>query len=184
MKELTAARRYAEALLEVAVERDKVQNIEEQINLLAEIYNKNQDLQQYLKNPLMGWKAKVEGIKEIFSGQFDEEIILLVVNLIKKEKASIIPRVSKMYDDLADEYFGVVKVKASTARSLDEDEQKKLKSKLENLLEGQEVEITYTVEESLLAGVKLNIGDHVLDGSLSGKMEQFEGVLFGQETIQ
>lgn len=184
MNELTAARRYAKALLEVAVEREKVRDLEEQVNLLTEIYQKNEDLQQFLNNPLVDREEKEEGIKEILSGQFDEEIILLVVNLIRKEKASILPDVSRMYDDMADDHFGVVKVRAHTARSLDEEEQHKLESKLERLLDGQEVEISYQVEDSLLAGLKLYIGNHIIDGSLSGKMERFEQALFDQQTMQ
>lgn len=183
MSEYTLAKRYAKALLDVADERDCVRDIEEQIVQLKDIYENDEYLGPVLENPLIDRQEKQSIVQDTLSEHFREELMNLLLLMIEKGRAELIPYVSDSYDRLADERFGVVKVEARSAQPLSDDEVRELKNQLKRLFDGQSVEVNWTEDPDLLAGMKIRVGDHVLDGSLAGRIDELEESLSGQESL-
>jgi F-type H+-transporting ATPase subunit delta len=183
MSEYTLAKRYAKALLDVADERDSVREIEEEMVQLKSLYEEDEYLGQVLENPLIDRQEKQDIVKDTLSDYFGEEVMNLLNLMIEKGRAEIIPHVTDAYDRLADDRFGVVRVRACSARPVSDAVQAELQEQLERLLDGQKVDLTCEEDPELLAGIKIRIGDHVLDASLEGRIKDLEESLVQQQSL-
>lgn len=183
MSEYTLAKRYAKAVLDVADDRDSVREIEEEMVQLKNIYEDDEYLGPVLENPLIDRQEKQDIVEDTLSEYFCEEIMNLLNLMIEKGRAELIPYVSDSYDRLADERFGVVRVRARSAQPVSEEELADLQEQLERLLDGQSVDLTCEEDPELLAGMKIRIGDHVLDASLEGRIEDLEESLVKQQSL-
>jgi len=183
MSQLTLAKRYAKALLDVAVERDRVGEIEEEIVQLKDLYQNDEYLGRVLENPLIEQREKQSIVQDTLTDHFCEEILNLLEIIIEKDRAAIIPHIADAYDRLADDYHGVVRVRARSAQPVTEEEQNRLREELQRLFDDQSVELTCEVKPDLLAGLRIQIGDHVLDGSLAGRIDGLEESLTEQKSL-
>ncbi len=181
MSEYTLAKRYAKALLDVAVERDSVREIEEEMVALKELYERDEYLGPVLENPLIDRQEKQDIVRDTLSKHFGEEVMNLLGLMIEKGRAEIIPYVSEAYDRLADEHYGVVRVRARSAQPVSDEEAEELQTQLERLLDGQDVDLTCEEDPELLAGIRIQIGDHVLDASLEGRIDDLEESLLKKQ---
>lgn len=183
MSKLVLARRYAEALLDVAVDQDRVQAFERQIVGVAETYEASDDLSEVLANPLINDPRKKRILDDIFSGEVAEEVNNLLHLLVEKDRSELIPSLADAYNRLADAYFGVVHVEVESARPLDEEKTSKLNEELSRLMQGRDVEIEESHNPDLLAGFRVKIGDYVLDGSLKDRLENLEEAVTEKEGV-
>lgn len=183
MSQLTLARRYAQALLEVAVEEESVQEIEEQILSLGEVYESSSELSELLTDPLVNQQKKMQILEDLFSEEIREDVMNLLRLLMEKGRAELIPVIADTFDTLADDHFGVVNVEVESARPLEDEQVDKLKEQMENLLGGQQVELNETENPELLAGFRIKIGDSVLDGTLSNRLKKLRENLTRSEAL-
>ncbi len=183
MSEQTLAKRYAKALLDVAIERDSVREFEEEIVQLRELYLHDEYLGKVLENPLVDREEKIDVVNDTLTDYFSEEVMNLLRLMIEKDRAEIIPVMANRYDDLADEHTGVIRVQARSAQPLSEEKKEKLKGELERLFKGQTVELESQHDPSLLAGIRIQLGDHVLDQSLASRIDQLEESVVGETAL-
>jgi F-type H+-transporting ATPase subunit delta len=173
-----SSKRYAEALLKLALINNKVGDFRSQVAYIAQIYKSNEDIRNFLLNPHAGKAFRKNIIIELFTDYVDKELINMLFLLIDKEKLAYIPNLSTEYMLLADKHEKVLNVIVTSSSPLDEIQLLHLKHKYENLFNANLVTIEATIDSTLIGGLTVQIGDKVYDGSLKGRLESLKDILF------
>ncbi len=178
MSDLNVARRYADALIEVASESSSVEAI-------------GKDLQN-VENVLMAHDGKLHGFfsSPVFTTEEREAVLLQILprlgvgnftqNFLKvvnsNGRFAVLPVIRSEYDKLADVRAGRVRVKVSTAEPLTPQLETEVKAALESST-GKTVIVEHTVDPSLIGGMVARIGGTVYDSSLRTKLQALKAAL-------
>ncbi len=185
MSQGSVAKRYATALLEVAREMGKVDAIGQELQDMLRLFKEQSALRQVLESPAIPSKQKKQIYHEVrnqFSkkGFFkdwigfgkdkkqDGPVDNLIKILIDRNRMTVFPLLSRIYQDLADEAGGRLRVEVRSAIELGE-QAVLLKGLLQKRL-GGEVVLKTKIEPELLGGMLIKTQDVVFDASLKGDL--------------
>ncbi|HKX11827.1 MAG TPA: ATP synthase F1 subunit delta [bacterium] len=176
MKQGTAAKRYASALLQVAQEQGKVAAFDGELQSLAQTFRQDSSLPTVLNSPVVP-PSKKKAIVDALLPKLGigSNLRNLVHILIDNERVSEIPLIALIYRDLADELEGRVRVQVTSAAPLGDNESK-LQAILEKTLK-QEVLLVSKVDPEVLGGMVVRVQDRVFDASLKGELERWKEAL-------
>ncbi|KHO61168.1 ATP synthase subunit delta [Thermoanaerobacter sp. YS13] len=160
------AKRYAYALFDVAKQRDKVKEYYDGLEKVIEILQIGK-VKQIFNNKSINKTQKIEFIEQILK-DVDKEIVNFIKVIISKHREDMIEEIGEQFRNLYKEYFNIVNVKVVSAYPLKEDVLQKLQEKLEKKLE-KHINIEPIVDKSILGGLKLIIGNTVIDGSIKAR---------------
>jgi F-type H+-transporting ATPase subunit delta len=161
---------YARSLFEVAREQDKGDVIREQLGQFADALRENHDLQVFLFSPYFSTKEKEEGLERAISGM-DETLLNFVKLLIENHRTPVIFRVRRAYDALWEEEHKLLPVSVTSAVELDERTVKEIGDKIADQT-GRKVELSAQVDQDILGGIVVRVGNAVLDASVRNRLEQ------------
>lgn len=110
----TLARRYARALLEVAIEQDAVARIESDLHGVAEAYRTSRELRTYLRSPAFGRLEKKKTLQKLFSGRVHRATMSFLLLLVRKGRFPEITGIAEAYDAANDVVRGIQKASVTT----------------------------------------------------------------------
>ena len=96
--------------------------------------------------------------------------------LLKNNRAVLLPEISQAFSDLADQQKGIQQIRVSSATSLEASEQEQLKRELSETL-GRSVDVVFDVQPDLIAGLKIHIGSQVFDNTVLGRLTSMQDQL-------
>lgn len=166
-------KRYAEALYEVAAELNKLEDFKEEIKAVADVFKSNPELETIFTHPRVTKSEKKDMIKELFEGKISKEIVNLCYIIIDKGRERYLSDISDSYRDLSNDKLGIVEADAYTAVPMTQDETDKLQEKLSSFFK-KKVDLRTHIDENLLGGVLVKVGDKVIDGSIKGKLNEMQ----------
>jgi F-type H+-transporting ATPase subunit delta len=164
------ARVYAEALFEVAKERGKLDQIRDQLGKLVDVLERDRDLQVFFFSPYFSSGEKREGLERAISGA-EPELINFLELLIDKHRMPVIFRLRTRFDELWAEENKLLEVTLTSAVELDPEIVKRVGGEIERQT-GRKIELESAVDEGILGGLVLRVGNMVLDASLRNKLEK------------
>jgi F-type H+-transporting ATPase subunit delta len=171
----TIGEAYAQALIELA--ETQGQQVEQSI--YNDLQTVNQSIKQVpefgviLRHPSVSAAEKKQLLIQLFQGKIQELTLRLIEMLCDKRRLEILPAVEHSYRKLLNERLNIVPATITSAQPLSDEQVNNLKSKLAAKL-GKQLEITVNVDQSLIGGVILRVGDEVIDGSIKGKLRILE----------
>lgn len=168
-----AARRYATALLELAKERDEVEDILEDIEYIHNTLEDSRELILFLKSPIIKFDEKTQALETLFFDELEEPTKLFVKLLARKDRINLLDQITTAFIDKYKEYAGIITVNVYVARELSGSQQESLHEELEQKTQ-KKVEMNVTVDESLKGGMAIRIDDTVIDGTVKHKLAQLE----------
>ena len=172
MKSTKAAGRYAKALLELALDQQKIEVIESNMQQILTVANEAHDFQVFLSSPLIKVDKKLEVIKSIFSNFDDLSISFLEMVEVKRREAMITEIAAAFLSQLKD-HRGIVSVTIISAKTLDAQTKAEITAKISASVKGT-LEITENVDESLIGGFIVRMGDHQIDASVSNQLNRLK----------
>ena len=168
-----AAHRYATALLEIAKEQEKVEEILEDVKLIQETLDGSRDLGTFLKSPIIKFDDKAEALEKIF-GQRVQEITRMFIKLLaRKNRVNLLDQVSEAFIQKYNEYAGIINVDVYTAFPMSNSQEEELLQALEQKT-GKHVKMTVVQDASLMGGIAVRIEDTVIDGTVKHKLAELE----------
>jgi F-type H+-transporting ATPase subunit delta len=168
MARVASAKRYAQAVFELALERDELDKWQSDLGTITEAL-REPELITLLENPKLHFDEKTELLGEMLMG-VSPLAMNLVYLLISRSQLRVIGDIAAEYELLADAHRGVEHAEVTTAISLDDESERKLKQRLAAIT-GREVMIHNQVEPAIMGGVVAKVGDKLLDGSTRSKLE-------------
>jgi len=173
MKGTRAALRYAKAVLNLAKDTNKEVEVNNSMLLIAQTISESKELALVLGSPVIKATDKIKALKAVFSDSIDQ-ISLGVIGLLGENKRlPLLSMVAKQYAILFDHYKLVDVAKVTTAVPLTEDLRKKVLVKIKELT-GNEASIENVVNEDILGGFILRVGDIQYDASISNNFNELK----------
>jgi len=165
-----AARVYAEALFDVARERGKLDAIRDELGQFADAVDRDRDLQVFFFSPYFSSAEKADGLKRAVSGA-DAELVNFLELLIEKQRMPEIFRIRRALDELWKRENKRIDVTVTSAVELDPGVVEKIGAEIEKQT-GQKVSPATRVDEGIIGGFVLQVGNMVLDASIHSRLEK------------
>jgi F-type H+-transporting ATPase subunit delta len=164
------ARVYAESLFEVARERDKLDPVREQLGEFTDALDANRDLQVFFFSPYFSSAEKRDGVSAALSGA-EPEVVNFLELLAEKHRMPAIFRIHQRYEELWAEASKRLEVRLVSAVELDREVIDHVGAEIERQTE-RRIDLRSEVDEGILGGLVLRVGNMVLDASLRSKLER------------
>lgn len=179
MSSRSVARRYAEALLQLAEESGRLEETRSEFRQVFETVRQEEEVRRVLEHPLIPKGDKKELLKKIWGQNLSSHLLHFFHLLVDKQREGYLGDIFEEFDLLVDERLGIVRVKVTAAAPLTADVREALVHRLEEIT-GRKVRLEMTTNPDLLAGLMVQIGDRRIDGSLRTRLEQLQAAIRGE----
>ena len=168
------AKRYASAIYDIAESSDKIGEIREALNILAENYNEDEEFKVFLLDPSIKYDEKVEYLHKSFD--FISEDAFKIINyLVKKGRVSLAEKIRDSYLKIYYEKNNKILVNATFTKELSDNQREALMKKLEGKYK-KKIVLNLSVDEELIGGGIIKIGNKVIDGLIKSQIENIKKI--------
>lgn len=154
----------------VAMEADRMDEFFEAAIALAEILRTNEDFSKLMNHPKIMKEDKVKIVEETFATRLPKEFIGLMTLMVEKGRANEMLSVFDYFVALVKEEKKIGKADVTTAITLNDEQKQRVEKKLLETTRYESFEMCYHVDESLIGGMVIRIGDRVVDSSIKTKL--------------
>jgi F-type H+-transporting ATPase subunit delta len=165
-----AARVYAGALFEVGREKGNLDRLQEQLGQLADAIAADRDLQVFFFSPYFSSAEKSEGARRAISGA-EPELVNFLELLIEKQRMPDVFRIRRELDELWKRENRRLDVTVTSAVELDPAVVARIGEEIERQT-GEKVELASRIDDGILGGIVLQVGNMVLDASIRSRLEK------------
>ena len=164
------ARTYARSLFQAAEDADKVDLLKTELEEFVAATESNSELSLFLFSPSFSVEEKRAGVKRIVSDASPLFVNFLDL-LIEKYRTPLLPRIAAAYEKEWAEFHKLLNVTVTSAVPLSQETSDKIRQSVEAQT-GRSVELTGKVDDSVVGGIVLQVGNRVLDASIRGNLER------------
>ena len=178
MVNVSVARRYARALLDVASEANALDKVADQLSALADAVGSNAELRDVLQNPAYPRQARRSVLEAVIQavGANEAAIKNLVQLLIDRDRAAFLPDIARIFRSLADAKQGRLRGSVTSAVPLPRESVDRLAQALERITQ-RNIVLETKVDPSLIGGVSAQVGSIVYDGSIRTQLVEMRRAL-------
>jgi F-type H+-transporting ATPase subunit delta len=167
-----AAIRYAKAILEFATDANKAAAVNKDMKSIGTTINSNQELSDFLSNPIIKQEVKNAALKEVFS-TVQPETNKLFDLLLENKRFEILSAISSEYSTLFDANNGVQSATVTTAIAMTPELEQQVLAKIATF-SSKKITIENTVDPSIIGGFILRIGDMQYNASVANKLQELK----------
>jgi F-type H+-transporting ATPase subunit delta len=165
----SVARRYAKAAFEVAREKGDPQSWVSRLEAVSDAVS-DRELLAVLRSPSASAAHKITAIESVFPDLTPEQRNLVRI-LIQRHRIELLPAITAAFSGYLDEMLGRTEAGVVSARPLSGDELRAIQDHL-NIRTGRTVKLKTSVDEALIGGVVMRVGDDLIDASVATKLER------------
>ena len=165
------AKRYAQALLDLAKEKNLLEEVNKDMKFLSSSISSIRDLEMLFNSPVVKVSQKLDLFSKIFKSQINALSFSFISLLVTKRRESQVLSIAKEFDSFYANHKNITQVVLTTANKVDDklrEEIKKLAQKSTN----SEVELIEKINKDLIGGFVLKIGDTMYDSSVSSRIRK------------
>ena len=172
MSDSRAAIRYAKAILDLAAENKATDAVEKDMRSIVSTIAENKELQDFLASPVIKGSAKKEALQLIFKGgsSITEGVLSMLVD---NKRVGMLYEVALKYIILNEKMKGKDVAFVTTATALTADLEKKVLAQVTELT-GKTVTIENKIDERIIGGFVLRVGDLQYDASIANKLSNLK----------
>ncbi|MBI4304499.1 MAG: F0F1 ATP synthase subunit delta [Chloroflexi bacterium] len=170
------AKRYAQAIFEIAREKGELDRWQSDLNKIASLTG-DATLVSLLENPKLGFDNKVKVLAQALAGM-NRLVVNLVYMLVERGQLSMGGEIAEEYQRLLDTYHGIEPAEVVTAVPIDEETKQSLEERLGTII-GKKVVVRPKVDSSIIGGIVARVGGKLLDGSTRSRLETLKKELGG-----
>lgn len=172
-----AARRYASALLQLAQEKDELEQILEDIRFIKNTVDDSRELILLLRSPIVKRDDKIKILKELFEEHVSDVTVLFIDLLVKKGRENLLDQITHSFVDQYNKLVGIIHISVMTASDLNDQQVERFKQALKDRT-NKDVLLDLSTDKKLIGGAAVRIDDTVIDGTVKNKLEQLESLLY------
>jgi F-type H+-transporting ATPase subunit delta len=165
-----AARVYAEALFEAGEDKGKVTELQQQLGQFADAVDGDRELQIFLFSPYLSSNDKVDGLQRAVTGA-EPEFGNFLELLVEKGRMPEIFRIRREFDELWKKANRRLDVTVTSAIELDPAVVGRIGEEVERQT-GEKVDLASEVDDEILGGIVLRVGNMVLDASIRTRLDK------------
>lgn len=165
---------YGDALFEAAMDKERLDAVYAEAVSLAPILKANPELLSLLGNPQIVKEEKIAVIRQVFQGRVTEELMGLLEVIVEKDRQSDMIPILEYFIGLVKEYKKIGAAYVTSAVELKAEQKAELEKRLLATTPYVEFEMHYATDPSLLGGMVVRIGDHVVDSSIKTRLYELK----------
>ena len=173
MSELRVASRYARAIIDLAIERNELEQVKTDIDLFLAAAKASSELVAVLKNPIVPIDKKIKVLRDLFASKVcktTESFFDIVVN---KGRAEVLHGTAKEFLNQYNEKKGFINAKVTSATTLTDAAEKEIISIVEKAT-AKKVILEKVVDAKLIGGFVLTVGDKQFDTSIAKSLQKLQ----------
>jgi F-type H+-transporting ATPase subunit delta len=171
----TAARRYADAAFQIGREEGTLDEWERDLRTLGAALADPQ-LLSVVEHPAVPFAEKETVLRDVVGRGVRPEAMNLILLMVRRGRPGQIPRMIERFEELLRIERGIALAEVRTARELEPEQRDAVIDRLQ-VITGNRVEVNEIVDESLIGGIAVRIGDRLYDASVRSRLERLRARL-------
>lgn len=170
---------YAKSLFQIAEQeggRAKVEDVAAELEEVLDVARGNPKFVEFLRSAILPVKQREQSLQRIFGGRVSDLLLRFLLILNRKERLGHVGAIQTAFDALVQERFGRVEVDVFTAAPLDQGQLQDVADRLRSAIGREPVLHAYT-DAAMIGGLKLQIGDQLIDASVATRLRKMRDQL-------
>jgi F-type H+-transporting ATPase subunit delta len=164
---------YAQALFELAKQAETLDAVGVEMEQLGRTLDGSPDLMRLISSRALSRDDRAGLIDRIFKDHVDPTVYKFLHVINRKDRLASLPAITASFADRLSEQRGIIEVDAYVAQRLESAEADRVAEAIGAAL-GKQVVLHQYVDESLIGGLKVRIGDQMIDGSVATKLAKMK----------
>ena len=169
-------KKYTQAFYKVAVKEDDINKISVRLHSIRSILKSIPELNQLLITRRIRGQDKMIMLKNILGDIISNIEMDLIVLLMENGHMILFGEVVKRFDYLKDKDSEIIKVQITSVSKLSDDEVQRISLNIENKIQ-KKVDVTMETDTSIVGGIKLRVGNTLIDGSVYNRLQKMRDTL-------
>ena len=171
MSEAIVAKRYADALFQLGKEKNTLEQLVTEFQVVLEVFESNEQLDTFLMHPKVDNTKKKDLIAEVFKGM-QPDVVHTIKLLVDRHRITAIPAIIEQFISLVNDAKGIADATVYSVRDLTDAEKRDLEQTFARKLGKTGLVLKNVVDPSIIGGVKIRIGNTIYDGTISNKLNR------------
>lgn len=168
------AKRYAIALFELAIEHNKLDTYEEEISKINEIFSKDKQFTQFFSHPRIKTEEKKKVLTDHLQSAISPHVCNTLLLMLDRKRGDCIVPMLEQFLRLALEEQSIAEAKVYSVRPLTNSEQEEISTMIANKVGKRSLRLENIIDPDIIGGLKIQVGNQIFDGSVSGKLERMK----------
>jgi F-type H+-transporting ATPase subunit delta len=173
MSESIVAYRYAKAMIDLAAEQNVVKEVNTDMALFEQVCKENDNFTAVMASPIVRHEKKQGILNKLFKDKVHHVSFSIFNILTAKNREKLILPITKEFQKLYDLQFGIQQVRVSSAEKLNDAQRQELIN-IVGAKSQREVVLEEKIDESLIGGYVLTVGDTQIDTSIKKKLNNLK----------
>lgn len=173
---------YSRSLYELAEKKGgqtMVEDVAGEMESILELTREDDRFGEFLASPAVSMPDRARSLDAIFKGRVSDLVLRFLQVLNEKGRLYHLPAVGAAFDSLVQHKFGKVEVDVYTADAMGSDELREVRAQLQKAI-GREPVVHSYVEPAMIGGVKIQVGDRLIDGSIATQLRRVKDQILSQ----
>ena len=176
----TVAVRYANALLMIAVEKGTVEQTRTELRVFADRMMESAEFRIVLESPVIDLPQRHAVIRAVAEkGGMSADVRNFLLLLADRKRLAVVPQIAEHLDRLADDHLGILRARVDTPLAMTESQKATLRTLLEKKY-GRKVQLAERLDESILGGFRLVVGNTVMDATLDARLARLRETIVNE----
>ncbi len=171
MADIRAASRYVKALLDLAVEKNVIEDIHNDMLMFSSICESNFDFVLMLESPIIKHDKKREILQALFKGKMNALTLSMMDIITRKNREPLLPTIAKEFHNAYNTFKNIRKATITTTTKLDPTLRAEFEKMAKTLTNRDSIELIEKIDADMIGGFVLNVGDKQIDASIKNKLK-------------
>lgn len=173
MSNLAVAKRYGQALFDLASEKNMLDQLEKELTQVLEVLEASHELKKIVEHQLISPETKQEIFRKVYAKTVSPITMNFLLLILHKKREMALKQIVSQFINLANEARGIVKAQVASASQLSSQQLEELRKSLAKIT-GKNILLEVMIDEKLIGGLVVKIGDRIIDGSIATKLKMLE----------
>jgi F-type H+-transporting ATPase subunit delta len=159
------------------VEENRVDELAQETAFVQTVLKENPDFEKILIHPEIPKEQKLRLVEQVFKGRVSDDLTGFLRIVVTKGRYKELPAIFAYFDAKVKEFNKTGVAEVTSAVPLSDGQRQRIEQKLLDTTCYEKMEITYRVDESLIGGLMIRIGDRVVDSTIRSRLNSLTGSL-------
>ena len=182
-KQVAIARVYSQAMLDLAESEGATESLLEELQDLVSLIREREDLRNFFESPMVDASEREKTLDKLFRGRASDLLVNSLQILNRNGRLAYLHTIVETYRGLYQEHHGHIDVQVTSAVPLTDALRQELKAAASRLA-GREAVLVESVDETLVGGMVMRVGDRKIDTSVATELRKLRRVLDERSAVE